>query len=126
MSQNPTVAQAIDPNIKKLEHVSSSIVKMKEPLDDTNWVVWRECIRRIFELCSVEAYVYGALPKLDPLLAQSLANWKANDIYAQVLITMNINRDQMVHVSRLNMAHEIWRSLESIHETRDYQVAIAI
>jgi hypothetical protein len=26
----------------------------------------------------------------------------------------------------LNTAHEIWRSLEAIHETKDYQVAIAI
>ena len=31
----------------------------------------------------------------------SLANWRANNIYAQVIITMNIGKDQMVHVSRL-------------------------
>jgi len=128
VSQQPTtVAYATQPNIQKIEHVSSSIVKMKDTLDDTNWIVWRERIRRIFSLCNVEEYVYGTLPTPDPLLATpSLANWRANDIYAQVLITMNINKDQMVHVSRLNTAHEIWKSLESIHETHDYQVAIAI
>ncbi len=32
----------------------------------------------------------------------------------------------MVHVSRLNTAYEIWKSLEAIHETQDYQVAISI
>lgn len=32
----------------------------------------------------------------------------------------------MVHISRLNTAYEIWKSLEAIHETRDYQVAISI
>ena len=32
----------------------------------------------------------------------------------------------MVHVSRLDTAHEIWTSLEAIHETRGHQVAISI
>jgi len=38
----------------------------------------------------------------------------------------NITQDQMVHVSQLDTAHKIWKSLEAIHETRDYQVAISI
>jgi hypothetical protein len=32
----------------------------------------------------------------------------------------------MVHVTRLNTAHAIWQSLQAIHETRDYQIAISI
>jgi hypothetical protein len=32
----------------------------------------------------------------------------------------------MVHIIWLNMAYEIWQSLEAIHETWDYQIAIAI
>ena len=47
------------PVLKKLESTHSSITKMKEPLDETNWVVWRERIHRIFYLCGVEPYVYG-------------------------------------------------------------------
>ena len=32
----------------------------------------------------------------------------------------------MVHVTHLNTAHEIWKSLKAIHETKDYQIAITI
>jgi len=43
------MAQALTvPLIKKLDHVHTSITKMKDPLDDTNWMIWREHIRRIF------------------------------------------------------------------------------
>jgi hypothetical protein len=48
-------------NITKIDHLNSSITKMKERLDDTNWVVWRELIRRIFAITGVEPYVYGRL-----------------------------------------------------------------
>ena len=33
---------------------------------------------------------------------------------------------QMVHVTRLDTANAIWKSLEAIHETKDYQIAITI
>src|SRR6266545_4216503 len=73
-------------------------------------------------------YVYGTIPRPDPGTAdpETVAAWDNNDVYAQILITNAISKDQMVHVSRLNTAYDIWRSLEAIHETRDYQVAIAI
>jgi len=113
--------------IKKLNIANSSITKMKEPLDDVNWVVWREQIRRIFRLCGVEPYVYGKLPRLnqatDPVTCDI---WDANDVYAQILITNNITKDQMVHATRLNTAFEIWKSLVAIHKTKDYQMAITI
>ena len=121
-------AQATEPVIKRLEHSNSSITKMKETLDNTNWAVWRERIRRIFILCGVDPYVYGQLKRPDPAITDpaTVDNWDANDIYAQILITNNINKDQMVHITRLNSANDIWKSLEAIHETKDYQVAIAI
>jgi len=99
---------------------------MKEPLDDSNWVVWRERIHRIFRLAGVELYVYGNLPKPDPADPANYCIWDTNDVYAQILITNNIAKDQMVHVTRLDTAHEIWHSLMAIHETKDYQIAITI
>ena len=114
------------PTIKRLEYLHSNITKMLEPLDDTNWVVWRERIRRLFLLSGAEPYVYGTLKRPDSATSPNLAIWIKNDVYAQILITNNITMGQMVHVTRLNTAHEIWRSLEAIHETKDYQVAIAI
>jgi hypothetical protein len=113
--------------IKKLDNVHSSITKMKEPLDETNWVVWHERIRRIFHLCGVEPYVYGKIKCPDPSTNKATYEiWDYNDVYAQILITNNISMGQMVHVTRLNTAHEIWKSLEAIHETKDYQIAITI
>ncbi len=114
------------PIIVKLPREGSSITKIREQLDDTNWVIWREHIRRIFALCSVEPYVYGTIPRPSVAYPESRAAWDSNDVYAQILITNSLGKDQMVHVSRLNTANEIWRSLEAIHETHDYQVAIAI
>ena len=32
----------------------------------------------------------------------------------------------MVHVTQLNTAHKIWKSLKAIHKTKDYQIAITI
>jgi len=115
-------------NITKRAHVQSSITKMKEPLDDTNWVVWRERIRCIFRLCNVEPYMYSWLKCPDPATAdlEVCDLWDTNDVYAQILITNNILKDQMVHVTRLNTAFEIWQSLQAIHETKDYQIAISI
>ena|SRR5260221_10755804 len=67
------VSQVVQPTlaIKKLDYIHSSITKMKEPLNDTNWVVWHELICRIFHFCGVEPYVYGTFkrPGLDIDLA---------------------------------------------------------
>src|SRR6266540_1907192 len=68
------------------------------------------------------------LPHPDPGTAdpETVAAWDCNDVYAQILITNSISKDQMVHVSRLNTAYNIWRSLDAIRKMQDYQVAIAI
>ena len=123
-----TPSGATAPVITKLPREGSNITKICDPLDKTNWVVWRERIHRIFALCGVAPYVFGTIPHPDSATAdpETLAAWDNNDVYAQILITNAITKDQMVHVSRLNTAYDIWRSLEAIHETRDYQVAIAI
>ncbi len=123
-----TPSGVTSPVITKLPREGSNITKIRDPLDETNWVVWRERIRRIFALCGVAPYVFGTIPRPDPGTAdpETVAAWDNNDVYAQILITNAISKDQMVHVSRLNTAYDIWRSLEAIHETRDYQVAIAI
>jgi len=86
--------------IKKLEHLNSSITKMKETLDNTNWAVWHKCIRHIFILCGIDPYIYRQLKRPDPAITDptTVDDWDANDIYAQILITNNINKDQMVHI----------------------------
>ncbi len=117
---------APSPVITRLPCEGSSITKIWDQLDDTNWVIWQERIHRIFALCGVEPYVYGTIPRPSTAYLESQNAWDGNDVYAQILITNSLGTGQMVHVSRLNTANEIWRSLEAIHETHDYQVAIAI
>jgi hypothetical protein len=107
------------PAIHRIKHLHASLTKIEDRLDDTNWVVWRELIRRIFAMCEVEPYVYGRLPC-------PADTWRANDMYAQVIIVSNITKGQMVHVTRLKTASEIWTSLRAIHETKDYGSAITI
>jgi hypothetical protein len=78
-------------------------------------------------MCEVEPYVYGRLPCPDPAVDRHMADtWRANDMYAQVIIVSNITKGQMVHVTRLKTASEIWTSLRAIHETKDYGSAITI
>jgi hypothetical protein len=114
--------------IKKVDPVASGISKLREPLDDTNWTIWRDRISRVFAYCGVDCYVKGTLKRPDPVLADpsTVAIWDANDIYAQILITNNISKEQMVHVPRLGTSCEIWNSLTAIHETKDYRIAIHI
>ena len=87
--------------------------------------------KEFFHLCGVEPYVYGKLKCPDLSINLGMYEiWDHNDVYAQILITNNISKEQMVHVTRLksglNTAHEIWKSLEAIHKTKDYQIAITI
>ena len=114
--------------ITKLPWEGSNITKICDPLDETNWVIWCEQIHQIFSLCGVASYVFGTIPCPDPAMTdpETLAAWDNNDVYAQILITNAISKNQMVHVSHLNTAYNIWRSLEAIHKTWDYQVAITI
>ena len=114
------------PVIKKLDHVHTSITKMKDPLDN-NWMIWREHICCIFSICGIDSYVYSKLECPDPALDPEITTtWDINDMYAQIIIMNNISKDQMVHITRLDTAHKIWKSLEAIHKTRDYQIAITI
>jgi hypothetical protein len=81
-TSNHTGAPSI---ITKLPREGSSITKIRDQLDDTNWVVWRERIRRIFALCGVEPYVYGTLPCPSTAHPESYSAWNSNDVYAQIL-----------------------------------------
>jgi hypothetical protein len=110
-------------NITKIEHLNSSIMKMNECLDNTNWVVGCELICHIFAISGIEPYVYGQLPCPDSAVDCQMAEvWCTNDMYAQILVMSNILKDQMVHVAWLNTASEIWVSLHAIHKTKDYGV----
>ena len=57
-------------------------------------------------------------PNVDP---QGAKTWAFNDTYAKVLITDNMEPDQMVYVDQCDTSHEIWECLEAVHEPRGHQ-----
>ena len=91
-----TITQAtprIPVTIIKIEYRNFSIMKMKEQLDDTNWVVWCELICHIFMICDIEPYVYGQLKCPDLAVDHQMVEvWHTNDMYAQILIVSNISK----------------------------------
>ena len=95
ISASSEVTTPVITNITKLPREGSNITKIHDPLDDTNWVVWREHIRHIFALCGITPYVYGTLPRPDPGTAnpESVTAWDCNNVYAQILITNAISKD---------------------------------
>ena len=103
---------------------SAAVAKLSEPLNDENWTVWRERMRRVLWLCEVEDYVDGQIPR--PLDAMEARNWDWNDNYAQVIIMNNISQEEMVYVGRCGTANLMWNSLEAVHESKGHQTIIAI
>jgi hypothetical protein len=54
------------------------ISQLDEPLwlNDTNWMVWRVDMIYFFQLCGVDGYVKGTLPRPDPKVdLEGAANW---------------------------------------------------
>src|ERR1700735_707137 len=114
--------------IKKVDaRKAASITRLVEPLDETNWNIWRERIRRVFKVCGVLPYIDDTIPcpnkETHP---EDYHAWEFNDSYAQCLISNNITANQMINVSRLDTARQMWVSLQAVHASRGYQYAIAI
>jgi len=38
---------------------SIMITRTREPLNDTNWNVWKGSMKRMFKLCKVTGYIFG-------------------------------------------------------------------
>ena len=114
-----------EPSIERVSaREASAITKLPEPLNESNWMVWRERMKRVLRLCGIEAYAAG---KVDiPWDAKGADNWTFNDTYAQVIITNNISSTEMVHVSQCTTAQAIWESLEAVHESKGHQTIVSI
>ena len=63
-------------SIKRVQaREGSAITKLSEPLNEDNWMAWRERMRRVLRLCGVEAYAEGkiAIPE-DTKSAEKIGN----------------------------------------------------
>ena len=102
----------------------SSILRLNEPLNENNWMAWRERMKRILLLCGVEEYTRGKIKRPTDSINES--NWVFNDNYAQAVILNNITSTEMVHVGQCTTAHAVWESLEAIHESKGHQTIVSI
>jgi len=113
-----SVVSSISTIVRVPVNESTTITRTTDPLNNTNWAVWKGCMRRTFTLCEVAGYVYGDIerpdPTLDPVGAE---NWDFNDAYAGILIYENISSSQKVYAGQDCSAHEMWNNLVAIHET---------
>ena len=76
----------------------------------------------MFKICGVDEYVQGLVCRPNPNVdSQGAKAWAFNDTYAKVLITNNMEPDQMVYVDQCDTSHEIWECLEAVHEPPDHQ-----
>jgi hypothetical protein len=100
---------------------NSAITRTRDPLDDTNWFIWRDRMTFMLKMCGVDDHVKGRVdcpdPHTDPAGAE---NWAFSDGYAKMLITNNVTVGQMVHIGQCVNAREMWSTLEAAHGSTDY------
>ena len=95
---------------KALGRDSSTLIKLSELLNDSNWSVWKERMKHAMHLCRVEGYVEGTIKRPDdPLKA---VDWDYGDNHAQFMLMSNITSSEMVHVSQCPMAKAMWLNLQ--------------
>jgi hypothetical protein len=101
---------------------SSNTIKISEPLDEKNWVIWKERMKLALRLCGLEGYTNGSIKcPDDPLKARY---WTFNDSRAQFIIVNNISSSEMVNISQCSTTHKMWLSLEAVHEEKSHHTAI--
>jgi hypothetical protein len=122
---NQNVAQHRAATIERLQAWEiSTIAKLNEPLNNSNWTVWKERMKQILRLCRADKYAAGTIQH--PADAVSGDIWDYNDNYAQVIIVSNVSSLEMVHISQWNTAGAMWKSLVAVHEAKGHQTIIAV
>ena len=95
-----------EPKIEKVSACEgSSITKLSEPLTKTNWLSWREQMKRVLRLCGVEAYAEGTIDRPIGPMTENTVNWEFNDNYAQVMIINNISSTEIIHVGQCQITN---------------------
>lgn len=109
---------------KILARENANILKLNDPLDENNWPVWKERMKRTLYLCGIDDYVSGTIAHPDDPVQRT--NWDYNDKYAQFVIQNNITNPEMLYVGQCKTADEMWMNLEAVHEAKGHQTIIAV
>jgi len=69
--------------IRGMENAAIIRLSGDDLLNSTNWIVWREQMYIMLQLCEVYDYTLGLIEKPNSLLdSQGARNWSKNDNYA--------------------------------------------
>ena len=80
---------------------NTAIIKLSgdELLNLTNWIVWRERMYIMLQLCEVYEYTQGQVQRPNTLIdLKGARNWSKNDNYAKHLLTLNISTTEMMNL----------------------------
>ena len=96
--------------------------KLADPLNNTNWNVWRDAMILMLKMCDVLPYMQGHIQRpsrrLDPI---GTSNWGFNDTYAIILLNRNIAPAQSIHISQCKTSRDMWMNLEAVHESQSHE-----
>src|SRR6267142_1506577 len=125
-AQDMGIAPNLEADIERIRtSETGGIIRLSEPLDDSNWSVWCNRMLDIFEIYGAEEYVTSNVTQLDKSLNPRAArNWTFNNAFTKVIITNNIASSQKVHISHCKTAHEMWQNLAAVHESKGHQTLI--
>src|ERR1700677_4266721 len=102
---------------------NSKTLKISEPLDERNGVIWKERMKLALWLCGLEGYAEGVVKSPeDPVKAKY---WMFNDCRAQFMIVNNITSPQMVNISQCATTQKMWTNLQPVHEEKSHYSMIA-
>ena len=102
---------------------NSNTLKISEPLDERNWVIWKERMKLTLRLCGLEGYAEGVVKNPeDPVKAKY---WMFNDCRTQFMIVNNITSPQMVNISQCATTQKMWTNLQAVHEEKSHYSTIA-
>src|SRR6267142_5462906 len=126
-AQDMGIAPNLEADIERIRtSETGGIIRLSEPLDDSNWSVWCDRMFDIFEIYGAEEYVTSNVTQLDKSLNPRAArNWTFNNAFTKVIITNNIASSQKVHISHCKTAREMWQNLTTVHESKGHQTLIA-
>jgi len=90
------------------------------PLEDDNWLAWKETIEDIFRVHKVIDHIEGTAKRPDGNDINALQVWEDAEDKAHMLLKINLKPSNVPHVTRARTTnvHEAWENLRTIHEMR--------
>jgi hypothetical protein len=87
-------------------------------LDDDNWQSWHDDINLTFRVIRLKGYISSNFKCLDPAVDPvGTDNWEYNNQYTQKIIRDRLSKGQKFHAANCKTSHEMWNSLQSIHQS---------